>query len=65
VVNTSGSTVTLIGHVRTKGERSAVVGAAWMGHGVELVLDELEVTGWLPSRPPGTRRRHSGAGALR
>jgi osmotically-inducible protein OsmY len=45
VVNTSGSTVTLIGHVRTKAERSAVAGAAWMGHGVEVVLDELEVTG--------------------
>jgi osmotically-inducible protein OsmY len=45
VVNTSGSTVTLIGYVRTKAERSAVVGAAWMGHGVEVVLDELEVTG--------------------
>ena len=41
----SGSTVTLIGHVRTKAERSAVVSAAWMGHGVEVVLDELEVTG--------------------
>jgi osmotically-inducible protein OsmY len=41
----SGSTVTLIGHVRTKAERSAVVGAAWTGHGVEVVLDELEVTG--------------------
>jgi osmotically-inducible protein OsmY len=45
VVNTSGSTVTLIGHVRTRAERNAVVGAAWMGHGVEVVLDELEVTG--------------------
>ena len=45
VVNTSGSTVTLIGHVRTKAERNAVAGAAWMGHGVEVVLDELEVTG--------------------
>jgi osmotically-inducible protein OsmY len=45
VVNTSDSTVTLIGHVRTKAERDAVVGAAWMGHGVEVVLDELEVTG--------------------
>jgi osmotically-inducible protein OsmY len=44
-VNTSGSTVTLIGHVRTRAERNAVVGAAWMGHGVEVVLDELEVTG--------------------
>jgi osmotically-inducible protein OsmY len=45
VVNTSGSTVTLIGHVRTRAERHAVVGAAWMGHGVGVVLDELEVTG--------------------
>jgi len=45
VASTSGSTVTLIGHVRTKAERSAAVGAAWMGHGVEVVVDELEVTG--------------------
>jgi hypothetical protein len=45
VINTSGSTVTLIGRVRTKAERNAVVGAAWMGYGVEVVLDELEVTG--------------------
>jgi osmotically-inducible protein OsmY len=45
VVNTSGGTVTLIGQVRTKAERDAVVGAAWMGHGVEVVVDELEVTG--------------------
>lgn len=45
VVNTSGSTVTLIGHVRTKAERSAVAGAAWMGHGAEVVVDELEITG--------------------
>jgi hypothetical protein len=45
IASTSGSTVTLIGHVRTKAERSAAVGAAWMGHGVEVVVDELEVTG--------------------
>jgi hypothetical protein len=38
-------TVTLIGHVRTKAERKAVAGAAWMGHGVEVVVDELEITG--------------------
>ena len=38
VVNTSGSTVTLIGQVPTKAEGSAVVGAAWMGDGVEVVL---------------------------
>ena len=45
VVNASGNTVTLIGHVRTRAERDAVVGAAWTGHGVAMVLDELEVTG--------------------
>jgi osmotically-inducible protein OsmY len=45
VVDTSGNTVTLIGHVRTKAEHDAVVGAAWMGTGVAVVVDELEVTG--------------------
>ena len=45
VVSTNGSTVMLTGHVRTKAERNAVVGAAWTGHGVEMVLDELELTG--------------------
>lgn len=45
VVDVRGNTVVLIGHVRTRAERDAVVGAAWMGHGVMVVLDELEITG--------------------
>jgi len=45
VVSTRESTVTLTGHVRTRAERNAVVGAAWMGHGVMNVVDKLEVTG--------------------
>jgi osmotically-inducible protein OsmY len=45
VVSTSESRVTLTGHVRTRTERNAVVGAAWMGYGVMDVVDELEVTG--------------------
>ena len=45
VVRTSESKVTLTGHVRTRAERNAVVGAAWMGYGVMDVVDELEVTG--------------------
>jgi osmotically-inducible protein OsmY len=44
VVVTSGNTVTLIGHVRTRAERDAVVGAAWRGHGVMAVVDEIEIT---------------------
>jgi osmotically-inducible protein OsmY len=44
-VDTSGSTVILTGHVRTRAERDAVVGAAWMARGVAIVVDELEVTG--------------------
>ena len=44
-VNASGNTVTLIGQVRTSAERDAVVDAAWRGHGVMAVLDELTVTG--------------------
>jgi len=45
VVNASGNTVTLIGNVTTKAQRDAVVGAAWLGHGVMAVIDEIEVTG--------------------
>ena len=37
--------LTLTGHVRTRAERNAVVGAAWMGYGVMDVVDKLEVTG--------------------
>jgi osmotically-inducible protein OsmY len=42
---TSGSIITLTGHVRTWAEHDAVVGAAWMARGVIDVDDELEVTG--------------------
>ena len=45
VVNVSGNTVTLIGHVPTQAQRDAVVGAAWLGHGVMAVFDEIEITG--------------------
>ncbi len=44
VVDASGNTVTLMGRVRTQAQRDAVVGAAWLGHGVMAVLDELEIT---------------------
>jgi osmotically-inducible protein OsmY len=44
-VETSGSTVILTGHVRTRAERDAIVGATWMARGVAMVVDELEVTG--------------------
>jgi osmotically-inducible protein OsmY len=44
-VNTSGNTVTLSGHVRTRAEHDAVVGAAWMAGGVFKVRDDLTVTG--------------------
>jgi len=44
-VNTSDNMVTLIDHVRTKAEHDAVVSAAWMGQGVMMVIDELEITG--------------------
>lgn len=54
VVNASGNTVTLIGHVRTQAQRDAVVGATWLGHGVMAVVDELEVTG-LPRTAPTVR----------
>jgi osmotically-inducible protein OsmY len=42
---TSGSVITLTGHVRTWAEHDAVIGAAWMARGVVDVDDELEVTG--------------------
>jgi osmotically-inducible protein OsmY len=35
----------LIGSVRTQAERDAVVGATWLGHGVMVVVDELQITG--------------------
>jgi osmotically-inducible protein OsmY len=45
VARASGNTVTLIGHVRTPGQRDAVVDAAWRGHAVMAVINELEITG--------------------
>jgi osmotically-inducible protein OsmY len=44
-VDTTGNTVTLSGHVRTRAEHDAVVSAAWMAGGVFKVRDELTVTG--------------------
>ena len=44
-VDTSSSTVTLRGHVRTWAERDAVVSAAWMAGGVMQVRDDLDIIG--------------------
>ncbi len=33
------------GHVRTGAQRDAVVEAAWRGHAVMAVIDQLEITG--------------------
>jgi len=41
----TGNTVTLIGHVRTEAQRDAVVRAAWRGHAVMAVVDQIEITG--------------------
>jgi osmotically-inducible protein OsmY len=45
VTSISGNTVTLIGHVRTEAQRDAVVRAAWRGHAVMAVVDQIEITG--------------------
>ena len=45
VVDASGNTVTLAGHVRTWAEHDAAVGAAWMTKGVFEVRDDIYVTG--------------------
>jgi len=45
MVDTSGNTVTLAGHVRTWAEHDAAIGAAWMATGVYDVRDEIYVTG--------------------
>ena len=37
--------MTLSGHVRTRAEHDAVVGAAWMAGGVFKVRNDLNVTG--------------------
>jgi len=39
----TGSTVVLSGRVRTQAQRDAVVGAAWLGHGVMEVVDEVDI----------------------
>ena len=44
MVDTSGNTVTLTGHVRTWAEHDATIDAAWMATGVYDVLDQLDVT---------------------
>ena len=44
-VGTSGSTVTLTGHVRTWAEHDAAIGATWMANGVSEVIDYLVVAG--------------------
>jgi osmotically-inducible protein OsmY len=44
-VDTTGSTVTLTGNVRTWAEHDAVVGATWMANGVDEVDDNLIITG--------------------
>ena len=45
VTSISGNTVPLIGHVRTEAQRDAVVRAAWRGHAVMAVVDQIEITG--------------------
>ena len=45
VARASGNTVMLGGRVRTRAQRDAVVAAAWQGHAVMAVIDELEITG--------------------
>ena len=45
VVIASGNTVTLMGHVSTSAGRDAVLSAAWTGRGVQMVIDELEISG--------------------
>lgn len=45
LVDTSGNTITLSGHVRTWAEHDAALEAAWMAPGVYDVLDELVITG--------------------
>jgi osmotically-inducible protein OsmY len=45
MVDSSGNTVTLAGHVRTWAEHDAAIGAAWMTKGVFEVHDDIYVTG--------------------
>ena len=41
----TGSTVVLAGHVQDRAQRDAAVAAAWLAHGVMVVVDEIEVAG--------------------
>ncbi len=41
--DTKDNVITLTGHVRTWAEHHAVLGAAWMAHGVIGVRDGLEI----------------------
>jgi len=43
-VYVTGSTVVLSGRVRTQAQRDEIVGAAWLGHGVTVVIDEVDIT---------------------
>ena len=43
-VYVTGSTVVLSGRVRTQAQRDAIVGAAWLGHGVMVVIDQVDIT---------------------
>jgi len=45
LIDTTGNTVTLTGHVRTWAEHDAVTDAAWMASGVFDVIDNLVITG--------------------
>jgi osmotically-inducible protein OsmY len=41
----TGSTITLSGHVRNWAEHDAVIGAVWMARGVAYVQDDIQITG--------------------
>jgi len=41
----TGSTITLSGHVHTWAEHDAVIGAVWMARGVAFVQDDIQITG--------------------
>lgn len=43
--NITGNMVVLVGNVQTRAQRDAVVGAAWLGQGVMVVTDQLQITG--------------------
>lgn len=44
-VDITGSTVVLTGHVQDGAQHDAAVAAAWLAHGVMVVIDELDVAG--------------------